>query len=814
MAKKTTQKSNTNKVSYHKRPTDMPLEEWQARLRRQFAESNPFGIEYLGGHTIFGDYLVHNPESKNSYKVAFRGLNSEWNYCSCMDFKTNHLGTCKHIEFVAYHLKNSPKKSSRLEEEFTPTYSSVYLKYGIKREVKIRIGSENFEEYKALAEKYFDSGNVLLPNAYADIESFLHKARTINNEFRCYDDALTYIINERDFAYRKEILEQRYPDGNVADLLNVNLFPYQQEGILFATRAGRSIIADDMGLGKTIQAIGSSELFRKEQNIGSVMIICPTSLKYQWEAEIKKFTNSTVRVIEGNQLKRKEQYRGDEFYKIVSYHTVVNDIKYINENAFDLIILDEAQRIKNWKTKISQGVKKLQSTYSIVLTGTPLENKLEELYSIVQFVDPYLLGPYHSFLHKYQITDETNKVLGYQNLNEIGEILSKSLIRRRKKEVLKQLPARMDKVLFVPMTDEQKDLHEDFQFNVSRLVNKWRKFGFLNEADRKKLILFLSQMRMVCDSTFILDQKSRFDTKIDELMNILREVFDAGEEKVVVFSQWERMTRLVTQELDKLEIGYEYLHGGVPSEKRKELFTNFNNDPDSRVFVSTDAGSTGLNLQSASILINLDIPWNPALLEQRIARIYRLGQERKVSIINFVSKGTIEERMLDVLKFKSNMFEGVLDNGEDSVFVENSKFNKLMETVEDLTVSTEEETQKESQSISQDEIEEKSDIKTDETLGKTDALEEEFNEIEEAQEIPETKTTEPEQLISNGINFLTGLAQTLSSPEATQKLVSSLVEKDKESGKSYLKIPVENQEIIAQALNVFGQLFAAFNQKK
>lgn len=180
-------------------------------------------------------------------------------------------------------------------------------------------------------------------------------------------------------------------------------------------------------------------------------------------------------------------------------------------------------------------------------------------------------------------------------------------------------------------------MHDEYQSIVSQLVFKWTKPRFLSEKDRKRLLLMLSQMRMLCDSTYILDQKTRYDTKVEETLNILKNVFESGDEKVVIFSQWERMTRLIAKELDTLGVRYEYLHGGIPSEARKNLTDNFTELPESRVFLSTDAGSTGLNLQVASILINLDLPWNPAVLEQRIARIYRIGQKRNIQVINLVA---------------------------------------------------------------------------------------------------------------------------------------------------------------------------------
>ena len=282
----------------------------------------------------------------------------------------------------------------------------------------------------------------------------------------------------------------------------------------------------------------------------------------------------------------------------------------------------------------------------------------------MQFVDQFCLGPYYQFIDETVVKSDTGKVVSYKNLNAIGERMKNVLIRRRKKDVALQLPGRMDKVLFVPMTEQQRDMHDEYQNMVAQLVYKWTRTRFLSEKDRKRLLMMLSQMRMICDSTYILDQKSRYDTKVEETMNILKNVFESGDEKVVIFSQWERMTRLIAKELDELGVRYEYLHGGVPSEARKNLVESFTELPESCVFLSTDAGSTGLNLQVASILINLDLPWNPAVLEQRIARIYRIGQKRNIQVINLVASQTIEERMLSTLNFKTSLFEGILDNGE------------------------------------------------------------------------------------------------------------------------------------------------------
>ena len=462
----------------------------------------------------------------------------------------------------------------------------MYLSYRGERKVCLRIGTDHEEEFRKLAKSYFTDDGVMRPEAADYIFDFIKEALRIDNTFRWYADAYNFLADQRDYVYRKSLLHS-ISDAQLDSLLKAPLYPYQKKGIRFAFQAGKSIIADEMGLGKTLQAIGTAELMKKHKLIGSVLIVCPTSLKYQWKKEIERFTDSSALVIEGNHLTRKRLYDSEEFYKIVSYNSMSNDIKILRSLRTDFLIMDEVQRLKNWKTQISQSARRIDAEYAVVLSGTPLENKLEELYSVMQFVDQYCLGPYYQFMNRTVVTNETGKVIAYKNLNEVGERLKSVLIRRRKRDVALQLPQRQDKILFVPMTKEQREMHDECQVQVGQLVQKWSRNRFLSEKDRKRLLLFLSQMRMVCDSTYILDQKSRYDTKVEETINILRNVFDSGDEKVVIFSQWERMARLIATELEKMGVQYEYLHGGVPSEKRKDLMQHFTENPESRVFIST-----------------------------------------------------------------------------------------------------------------------------------------------------------------------------------------------------------------------------------
>lgn len=809
MAKKSKTVKNTkeqmSKVSYHYRPDNLTLEEWQIALRRQAALKEHFVISEIDRKKDPGYYKVINPVYQSEYKVVYRGKESPWNYCSCMDFKTNQLGTCKHLEVVKLWIEENGLKASR----DIPSYSSVYLSYRGERQVCLRIGADNGEAFRQLAVPYFTPDGVMRPEAIDTITDFLRDAVRLNDTFRWYPDALAFILEMRDLRRRKQLLSDFASDDALDTLLKTKLYLYQKEGLRFAFCAGKSIIADEMGLGKTIQAIGTSELMRKHNLISSALIVCPTSLKYQWKKEIERFTDAKAVVVEGNHLARKKQYAAEEFYKIVSYNSVCNDIKIMKSLHVDFLVLDEVQRLKNWNTQISRAARHIESEYAVILSGTPLENKLEELYSIMQLVDQYCLGPYYQFMDRTVIKSETGKVIGYKNLNAIGEQMKNVLIRRRKKDVALQLPGRMDKILFVPMTEQQRGMHDEFQNTVAQLVYKWTRARFLSEKDRKRLLLTLSQMRMVCDSTYILDQKSRYDTKVEEALNILKNVLESGDEKVVIFSQWERMTRLIAAELDELGVRYEYLHGGVPSKARKELTDNFTELVESRVFLSTDAGSTGLNLQVASILINLDLPWNPAVLEQRIARIYRIGQKKNIQVINLVASQTIEERMLSTLNFKSSLFEGILDNGEDAIFLEDSKFDKIIDSIKVITESGEvTEALQAGSNITTDESEEKveKDTAAKETNTEVSAISEEEVLIDTDVKSPIDLEETPEQLLQQGISFFTGLARTLSSPEATRNFVNSIVEEDKETGQTSLRIPISDKESVVGVLNLLGKL--------
>jgi superfamily II DNA or RNA helicase len=353
---------------------------------------------------------------------------------------------------------------------------------------------------------------------------------------------------------------------------------------------------------------------------------------------------------------------------ILNYEIVRRDLKEIEDLRPDLIILDEAQRIKNWRTKTATMVKRLRSRYAFVLTGTPLENRIDELYSIFQFIDPRILGPLWHFNDRFFQLEKrrsgTYKVLGYKKLDELRAIVAPYTVRRTREEVLPELPDRVDNNFFVEMTAPQTKAYNEFKETVARLAAKAKKRPF-TPKERQILLNCLVKMRIICNALALHDKEiplqdhEKTSPKLRELGQILSDLIGVNGNKAIVFSQWSGMLSLTEPVIRRLGLGYVKLTGDVPSAKRGDLIQHFFEDPDCRVFLSTDAGGLGLNLQAASLVINLDLPWNPAVLEQRIARAYRHGQKKSVQVLNLVAQGTIEERMLDTLASKRHVFAGV-----------------------------------------------------------------------------------------------------------------------------------------------------------
>lgn len=663
------------------------LVEEQISARQQRARTAIRSIVTKPPGEGYGDYEVRSASGRK-YRVAMRGPSLFENYCSCADFAVNTLGTCKHIEGLLICLRQQFGRAFH-QQRYHRTRASLSLQCGETLKVRLRMPADVSPALRGICAEYFDSEGFLRNGHIRRFDLIIEKLRATAETVVVYSDVLDFIDRENEVAEgledeRRYLAQLEKGKNPLQCLLKVPLFPYQIRGALFAACRGRAILADDMGLGKTIQAIAAAELLRRRRGIERVLVVAPTSVKYQWKTEIEKFCDRSTQVIDGLMPHRKKLYAQPAFFNLTSYELVLKDIEDMHHLRPDLIILDEAQRIRNWATATARTIKQLKSRYAFVLTGTPLENKLEELFSVVEFVDGRRLGPAFRFLKEHRMEDEKGKLLGYRGLGQIHRQLEPVLVRRTRKEVLPELPKRTDQVFRVRMTREQAGPYWEQSDILAKLMRKWERQGWLSELDLRRITCCIQNMRMLCNSTFLFDKETNFSPKLEEFREIIRELAMEEKRKVVVFSEYERMTYLASQELTKLRIGWVSLHGGVPARKRGELMARFRKDPDCKVFLSTDAGGVGLNLQAASAVVNFEPPWNPARLEQRIGRVHRLGQNQPVQVVHLLTEQSIEERVWETLKLKRALFTGLFDSASDEVSFEKLGRKSTMQVIKEV----------------------------------------------------------------------------------------------------------------------------------
>ena len=629
--------------------------------RAERAKEETFRLHSRNSKKPWTDYMISSASSGKTYRVALRGEERGQSYCSCPDFRTNTLGTCKHIMYALESVKKRFKVGER-RRKFRQKDACVHLLYGEELTLHLRLPHNPTEEALEIAGAIADA-------PVKDVGDLVQRVRRLEKagvEVTVYPDAEEYInrrlFQERIASHMEEIRKGPARHPLRTKLLKTPLLPYQLDGIAFAVKAGRAILADDMGLGKTIQGVGAAEMLAREAGIERVLVVCPTSLKSQWRNEIHRFSDRDAQLIVGRANERAEQYSNDCFFTICNYEQVLRDILHIERCQWDLIILDEGQRIKNWESKTARVIKGLKSPFALVLSGTPLENRIDELFSVVQFIDDRRLTPAFRFFNRHRIVNEKGKVLGYKNLDELRERLQPILLRRTRESVLEELPPRTTEILRVPPTAEQYELHNTHMRVVSSIVRK----RYITEMDLLRLQKALLMCRMCANSTFLVDKEEpSYSSKLEHLEELLDNLFEEPERKAVLFSEWTTMLNLIEPILQKRKLDYVRLDGSVPQKNRQQLIHEFQNNGSCRLFITTNAGSTGLNLQSADTVINVDLPWNPAVLEQRIARAHRMGQRKPVQVYVLVTEETLEEKLLGTLAAKKDLALAVLDADSD-----------------------------------------------------------------------------------------------------------------------------------------------------
>mgnify|MGYP001563845037 CR=1 FL=1 len=478
---------------------------------------------------------------------------------------------------------------------------------------------------------------------------------------------------------RQEEFAQKVAEYKIADHVDIDvpglklpLDDYQKVDLRLMLFLKRVLLAYQVGLGKTAASLAFA-LVLKERGVKNVLVLCPSSLKQTtWKDEIEKWTNESYIIVDGSRKQRELLWQTEAFFHVANYELVLfNDLPEMQKQNWGIIILDEATRIKSYKAKMTKIIKEnLKSDYALALSGTPLENNIEELHSIVEYLDPLALGSQYSFARILQgirrniESEETKK-----ETTRIKEKLALFMIRRLKKDVLPELPPKTYENRYVELSIDQKNHYVSAVSDFTQWLISQGEDIRTNNALKK-----LTRLKQIADSLELVGKTGR-STKLEELNQILSEIIPTGE-KVIIFTQYVKMAELIQN-----SIKYEpaMLMGKMNAEKRRESIERFKTNPNINVFISTDAGAYGLNLQIASYVIHVDYLWNPAkMIEQREGRAHRRGNTIPVTVINLKAVGTIDEYIETVLYKKLKLAEDIVDGSDEALF------RKLKLTKEDL----------------------------------------------------------------------------------------------------------------------------------
>jgi SNF2 family DNA or RNA helicase len=776
--------------------------------RREKADTAKYRIKWASN--IYGDHTLTN-ENGVKYKIFLRDFENETGYSDSADSRLNKLGTTKHIMFAFSQLKENKALFGKLGKTcpFIEIFCDPLNEYKISWFYPHKLPVEE----QLLISRYFKKATFIED---AEITSFLGFIETANGSGII---KIRPEVREKIEAAFEKVMLDKLKEIHVPDysMIKAELFPYQKEGIEFALYRKSAIIADEMGLGKTVQAIGTAILKKQIFNFTKTLVVCPASLKSQWKEEIEKFSDEKPLIVQGNPDERMFQYSDrDHYFFIVNYETILRDQVAINKAGFDFLIMDEAQRAKNYETKTANSLKRIDAKHKLVITGTPIENRLIDIFSIMSILDPEFLGPLWEFSYQHCLfdPDRHDKINGYYDLQKLHKKLDEVLLRREKRKVIDQLPDLQQINIHVNLSPLQSDYHSSYARGISQIIHK----KFLTPYDLQRLQLLLASMRMVCDSTYLIDEETNESPKLEELQYILLEKLDVpnNDRKIIIFSEWVKVHKLIGKLLRDHNIGFVELSGKIPVKSRGELIRKFETNPQYKVFLSTEAGGSGLNLQMADTLINFELPWNPAKKNQRIGRIDRIGQKsNKLTIFNFITRRSIEEQIASGLLVKQSLFDGVLGQETHSDFVDfsskgRSQFIKqleqfITETEKPIEVDEElllvkdvanvyagdqpqaENPQTESSSSEQHESQEidlsddfSEDIFTESPAATSPATETK----------PVTKIEEMEQVMNSGMQFLSGLFKMSTGKDVGFE--NQKIEVNKETGEVVMrfKLPV------------------------
>lgn len=442
--------------------------------------------------------------------------------------------------------------------------------------------------------------------------------------------------------------------------LTVELRPYQAEGFrwLCALKDNHfgGLLADEMGLGKTLQVIA---LMGSSLRKGKCLVVCPASLVYNWASEINKFIPALkTRIISGTVPEREAliAQAQDDVILITSYDLLKRDIACYENMTFDIEVIDEAQYIKNANTSAAQSVKAVSASFRIALTGTPIENRLSELWSIFDYILPGFFSTYAHFRRQYEnpiVKDQDDLVQ-----RDLTAMITPFVLRRLKKDVLKDLPDKLEQIYYAKLEGEQKNLYDAHVQNIKESLQSTSEAEFREQ--KIEILAQLTRLRQICcEPSLLFNNYNGNSAKKDMCLDMVQEAVDAGH-KILLFSQFKTMLEELTGLMKKRGIGFHLLTGETPKKKRIEMVESFQNDDIPVFCISLKAGGTGLNLTAADVVIHYDPWWNTAVENQATDRAHRIGQHNVVSVYRLIMKDTIEERIIEMQNMKSDLAEGIL----------------------------------------------------------------------------------------------------------------------------------------------------------
>ena len=507
---------------------------------------------------------------------------------------------------------------------------------------------------------YVDLQSVEIEEVMKIIESLNLNTAAGRDKFELSVDKLYYL---KDKAENDEILQsnrskllnmfetiEKKHDKKyeIPEILKCTLRDYQVEGYNWFKNLSNlglgGILGDEMGLGKTVQTIA----FLASERGGVSLIVVPTSLLYNWRDEFKKFApDLNICVVHGEKSERKKRLENYMDYDVIltTYGMLKNDCEIYENIDFDKIILDEGQNIKNYKAQITSIVKRLKGINRFILTGTPIENNLNELWSLFDFIMPGYLYSNREFYDKF-IKDESN-------ISELRILIKPYILRRTKDESVEEMPQKHEKKILIKMPEEQKSIYDIFTKEIKEHMSE-------DKMNNITIFSYLTKLRLLClDPSIVISDYRGEIGKFNEVLNIIKEY--GNKNKILLFSQFTSALKNFAEVLDKENISYSYLDGGVSSANRMKLVEEFNNSDEKRIFlISLKAGGTGLNLTSANMVIHFDPWWNPSVEDQATDRAHRIGQKNDVQVIKLIAEGTIEEKILLLQEHKRNLINDVL----------------------------------------------------------------------------------------------------------------------------------------------------------